>query len=116
MGKLKTYNHEKAVSRFNDIMYSIGCEWCCIAEENHNTIWNIRDMVAECDYWLSCYTEAGHCRYDDRLLSKEDYAIWRSEKGMLERFIKTYKPFIENMLAETGHCSHFSDYRSAIQV
>lgn len=106
---MKKVNMNSAIKRYNDIMYTCGYEHSTIgtrfSENTEN--WNLRDMVAEADYLLSCYTESGHCRYEDRLLSKEDYKIWLSESGRLKRFIKAYEPFIQDMICEVGHCSRF---------
>ena len=106
---MKKLNMESAIKRYNDIMYSCGYEHSTIetrySEDTKN--WNLRDMVAEADYLLSCYYEEGNCRCDDRHLSKEGYKIWVSETGMLKRFINAYEPFIKDMVCEEGHCSKF---------
>ena len=106
---MKKLNMESAIKRYNGIMMDCGYEHRTIgtnfSEDTEN--WNLRDMVAEADYLLSCYFESGHCRYEDRLLSKEDYKIWRSESGMLKRFIKAYEPFVQDMVCFEGHCSRF---------
>lgn len=106
---MKHLNIKSATKRYNDIMYSCGYEHSTIGTKfSENTEnWNLRDMVAEADYLLSCYYEPGHCRCDDRHLSKEDYKIWVSETGMLKRFIKAYEPFVEGMVCHQGHCSRF---------
>ena len=108
---MKKLNMKAAIKRYNDIMYT-----CCYEHSTIGTIysentenWNLRDMVAEADYLLSCYYEEGHCRCDNRHLSKEDYKIWVSETGMLKRFIKAYEPFIEDMICEEGHYSRFDN-------
>lgn len=72
--------------------------------------WNIRDMVAECDYVLSCYYEDGHCNGDMRYSDNEsERKTWRSETGRLKRFIEAYKPFIEGVVCASGHCSKYDN-------
>lgn len=111
---MKTLNIEQATKRYNDIMECIGYE--------HNTIgtrlsentegWNLRDMVAECDYTLSTYYEEGHCNADMRYESDErSRKAWKSETGKLKRFIETYKPFIEGLKCVSGHCSQYDNNR-----
>ena len=106
---MKKLNMETALKRYNDIMYDLGYEHSTIgtrfSENTEN--WNLRDMVAEADYLLSCYFESGHCRYEDRLVDKEHYKMWLSETGRLKRFIKAYEPFVEDMECFEGHCSKF---------
>ena len=87
---MKKLNMESALKRYNELMYTLGRE--------HNTIglslsentseWNLRDMVAECDYELSTYYEVGHCNEEMRHMNEEDRKIWRSDVGKLTRFIK----------------------------
>lgn len=109
---MKTLNMITAIKRYNDIMAVIGLE--------HNTIgtrysectdeWTLRDMVAECDYVLSTYYELGHCNCDLRYSEDvNDRKMWKSETGRLERFIKTYEPFIKDLKCVTGHCSRYDN-------
>ena len=90
--------YTKLANRFGKVMCDIGCEHLDISDPNAE-IYDIRSyygveggisigwMYSEASYWLSCYYESGHCRCDDRHLSKEDYAIWKSETGKLKRLI-----------------------------
>ena len=97
---------EKAVKRYNSIMNSMGLE--------HNTIgtrysestenWNLRDMVAECDYTLSTYYEDGHANANTR---EQDYKMWKSETTKLRNFIRDYKSYIKDMRCTVGHCSDY---------
>ena len=109
---MKKVNMVSAIRRYNDIMEHIGYE--------HNTIgtkysegteeWNLRDMVAEADYALSCYYEVGHCNEEMRHSEYEDERkMWRSETGKLKRFIEAYEPFIKDMVCAEGHCSRFDN-------
>lgn len=108
---MKKLDMEKTIKRYNSLMEDIGCEHKTIngrfSEETDG--WNIRDMVAEADYWLSCYYESGNIRCDDRFDSKEEYKIWLSETGKLKRFIKAYEPFIEGIECVHGHCSKYDN-------
>ena len=110
---MKTLNMETAIKRYNGIMGDIGYEHNQIGtrlSENTDN-WNLRDMVAECDYALSCYYEEGHVNGDMRYSEDpEERKIWRSETGKLERFIKAYEPFIEGLTCFEGHCSKYDNY------
>ena len=110
---MKHLNMKTATRRYNDIMYDVGYEHSTIGTRfSENTEdWNLRDMVAEADYLLSCYTEPGHLRYEDRLESEECYRMWISEKGKLKRFVDAYEPFVEDMVCAQGHCSRFDNRR-----
>ena len=109
---MKNLNMKSATKRYNDIMEKIGYE--------HNTIntrfsentdgWNLRDMVAECDYTLSCYYEGGHCNAEMRFSSDpEERKMWKSETGRLKRFIEAYKPFIDDLKCVSSHCSQYDN-------
>lgn len=109
---MKNLNMEKAIERYNDLMFSLCYE--------HNTIgtsysestdgWNLRDMVAETDYVLSCYFESGHINADMRYSDdEEERKAWLSETGRLKRFIEAYKPFIDDFRCVIGHCSQYDN-------
>lgn len=108
----KVLNMKKVVERYNDLVMSVCYEHCSIGTRysEGTELWNLRDMVAECDYILSCYYERGHCnndlRYSDDL---EDRKLWKSETGKLSRFIKAYEPYVNNMVCTCGHCSRFDN-------
>lgn len=107
---MKNLNMKTALKRYNDIMYSLCYEHNTIGERlSENTSeWNLRDMVAECDYVLSTYYEGGHCNEEMRHSYDEDTRkTWRSDVGRLTRFIKAYEPFIEDMACFEGHCSKY---------
>lgn len=101
---------ESAIKRYNSIMDDLCYE--------HNTIgtslsentekWNLRDMIAECDYTLSTYYESGHINGDMRYSDDEyERKLWRSQTGRLRRFIEKYEPFTKDMKCSEGHCSRF---------
>lgn len=109
---MKNLNIESAIKRYNNIMETIGYD--------HNTIgtkfsestegWSIRDMVAECDYVLSCYYEDGHCNAEMRCSEDaEERKMWKSETGKLKRFIEAYKPFIDDVKCISRQCSQFDN-------
>lgn len=102
---------EKAVKKYNDIMMELCWEHSTIGTSYSEGTekWNLRDLVAEADYLLSCYSEPGHCRYEDRLDGEDEYRTWRREKGLLERFIKKWLPMTENMKCTEGHCSQYDN-------
>ena len=107
---MKNLNMKSAIKRYNNLMSSMAREYLTIGTNlsEGTEKWNLRDMVAECDYQLSTYYEYGHLneelRHSD---NKEERKMWISETGKLKRFIKTYEPFIENMNCFEGHCSKY---------
>lgn len=109
---MKNLNMESALKRYNNLMYSLGYEHSsikCTLSENTNE-WNLRDMVAECDFILSTYYEVGHCNEEMRHSYNDDERkMWRSDVGKLSRFIKAYEPFIEGMICAEGHCSKYDN-------
>lgn len=56
----------KAVERYNDIMNWMGYEHKSIGTRfsEGTEDWNLRDMVAECDYVLATFYECGHSNYE----------------------------------------------------
>lgn len=109
---MKNLNMESAIKRYNSIMYSLAREHNTIGQflSENTSEWNLRDMVAECDYELSTYYEVGHCNEEMRHSHDEDERkTWRSDVGKLTRFIKRYEPFIEDMVCAEGHCSKYDN-------
>lgn len=100
---------ETATKRYNNLMDELCREFVTVgtpyAEGTEG--WNVRDMVAECDYWLSTYYEDGHLNGEMRYGDAEDRRRWRSEVGKLERFIKKYEPLTTDMVCKEGHYSRF---------
>jgi len=111
---MKHLNMDKAVERYNNIMWDCGYECaeldsdrrCSDRCPQEGDPWTLRDMVAEADYLLSCYYECGNVRYEDR---NEDRATYNSETGKLKRFIATYAPFVTDMKCTYGHCSKYDN-------
>lgn len=101
---------KSAVKKYNDIMEILGYEYSTIgtplSEDTEN--WNLRDMVAECDYILLTYYKDGHSnnemRYSDDM---DDRKMWRSHVGMLSRFIKHWWKYACDMKCTEGHCSKY---------
>ena len=100
---------ESAKRKYNQIMMTIGYEHVTIgtdwSESTEN--WNLRDMVAEADYWLSTYYENGHCNYDLRF---EDRKMWVAQTGYLKRFILHWLPYVEDIQCAEGHCSQYDHF------
>ncbi|EOI51588.1 hypothetical protein [Enterococcus gilvus] len=84
---------EKAKKRFNGIMMTICCEHMTIGTgfSEEPQLKSVKEMVEECEYWLSCYYEGGHTREKMRHEEEEERKRWRSEVGKLKRFIEAYK-------------------------
>jgi len=106
---MKKVNMGKAIERYNSLMEMICWEHNTIgtrfSEDTEN--WNLRDMVAECDYALSTYYEVGHVNEEMRTGDADDRKCWRSETGKLRRFIKAYEPFIGGLECASGHYSQY---------
>lgn len=97
---MKNLNMETAIKRYNELMEITGREYKTIGTKHSEGTegWGLREMVAECEYVLSSYNEGGSCnsdmQYSDDL---EERKLWKSHTGKLERFIKTYEPFAEEL-------------------
>ena len=104
---------ETAIKRYNRIMFDLCLEFNTIGtsytedpKERNN--WNLRDLITECDYQLSTYTEWGHTNYEMRYSDDPDERkMWRSDTGKLERFINHYEPYTRGMKPFAGHCSKY---------
>ena len=97
---------KKIIERYNKLMMELGYEHCTIAtylSENTDN-WNLRDMVAEADYWLSTFYDANHLNY---ILKYYNVKMWRSFVGKLQRFISRYKDEAMQMKCTTRHCSRY---------
>ncbi len=107
--KLTDKQFASALRKYNEIMWYLCYEFNTIgtsfSENTQN--WNLRDMVAECDYVLSTYYETGHCNCDE--LKRDNYKAWRSETGKLKRFIAHWEPYISDMKCASGHCSRYDN-------
>lgn len=103
---MKEVNVINAIRRYNRIMVQIGREYNVIEIGADTEHWNLRDMVAECDYQLSTYYESNHVNSDLRF---ESLKQWKSEVGKLERFIKAYEPNIKEMKCTTRHSSKYDN-------
>lgn len=105
---MKQFDYEKAVKKYNGIMFGMCYE--------HNTInteysegtenWNVRDMVAEVDYVLSTYYESGHANADMKEDAPEQ---WEIDVAELKAFIKAYKPYISGIKCVSGRCSQYDN-------
>jgi hypothetical protein len=107
--------YQQALKKYNEIMNGLCYE--------HNTIgtalsegtanWNLRDMVAECDYVLSTFYEDGHLNGDMRYSDDADERRqWTSDTGKLKRFIAHWLPYISEMACAEGHCSQYDNEQS----
>lgn len=116
------FNFEKAKKTYNDIMYDCGLDYLTIGtnstedKENQNK-WNIRDLVAECDYQLSMFYEDGTLQnadlYDETNGGANNphspqgtarYCIAR-----LRGFITYYKNYINGVCAHEAHSSNYDN-------
>ena len=109
---MRQLNMYSAIKRYNAIMGAIGYEHNEIgtgfSDKTEN--WNLRDMVAECDYILGTYYEDGHCNADMRTsFDEEERKMWKSEVGKLQRFIAAYESFARDMICTQRHCSQYDN-------
>lgn len=81
---------EVAKEKYNKIMHKIGREYLRVPDGENTENWNLRDMVAECDYNANTGSEMGLMGY---------------EVAMLRRFINQYKDKIDDMTCTTNHYS-----------
>ena len=104
----------KALKRYNKLMFSMCLEFLTIGtdlteEPEKKDHWNIRDLVAECDYQYQTYFEPGHNNYELRNEGPEGMKVWRSETAKYRRFIEAYKPYIKNIKCYSVHCSKYDN-------
>ena len=133
---MKNIEIEKAIEKYNDMMFERGYEHNSIgtrlSENTEN--WNLRDMVSECQYVLDTCYEEGHVNSEGRypeyweitpddVLNKSRYdrlvrrnneerklhKAWLSRTRRLRNFIKAYEPYIKNMKCTMGHCSSYDN-------
>lgn len=101
---------EEAVKKYNTIMCNIGCEYNTIGIKGmtehleEKVKWTIRDMVAECDYWLGTHYEGGH-------LNAEPYPSRGKNIRALKNFIKKYEAEAMETHCHEGHCSKYDDWK-----
>lgn len=106
---MKHLNIEKAIERYNNICFNHIAEEASTYE---NSNWNLRDIVAEADYWLSTFYDEGHEHYmmiDANYADEESRKEWRAATGKLKRFIAAYEPFIADMVCNENHGSRFDN-------
>lgn len=114
---MKHLDIEKAKNRYNKLMFELCLEYLTIDtnySESTND-WNIRDMVAECDYQLGLYYEYGTTPYDElhHRYGTDDYKNALSITGKLKRFINTYSKFIDGVKCTQNHLSRkYDNYNS----
>lgn len=102
---------KRATERYNNIMTFIAREHLTIgtrfSEDTEG--WNLKDMVAECDYQLRTYYESGHTNEEMRRGDEGERKAWVSETEKLKRFIFAYLPAINGMNCTAGHCSKYDN-------
>ena len=100
----------KIIKRWNNLMYTLCFEYEELPTSSDDDLrfsevasmrkyYGVEDGVtygylkSNLKYWLSCYYECGHCRYEDKFEDKESYDTWVSETGKLKRFIKALEKY-----------------------
>lgn len=108
-----TYTWNNVVKRWNKLMIELCYEYNTIGLDysQFTEKWNLRDLICEADYILSCYYEDGNYNCEMKYsYDIEERKMWRNETEKLKRFINRYKPFIENMKCTVNHCSKYDNY------
>lgn len=97
-------NIKRVISTYNNIMTDIGKEYNTFGTKysEETECWNLRDLVAECDYTLTLYYEDGTVYSEIR---ETDYKVWKSDTDRLKRFIKNYSRYTVNLECNVRHCS-----------
>lgn len=54
----------------------------------------IKDLIKECQYWISCYHESGHLRCIEECEDKIERAMLKNEESRLVKFVKKYERFV----------------------
>lgn len=95
-------NIKRVIATYNKIMMDIGKEYNTFGTKYSESTecWNLRDLVAECDYTL--YYEDGTIYSEIRDV---DYKLWKSETDRLKRFINKYSKYTINLECNENHCS-----------
>lgn len=103
-------NINKVIKRYNDLMFTLSREHSTINTSFSESTegWNLRDMVAECDYVLSTYYESGCINAE---MKEEDFKTWKSETEKLKRFIKVYELYTKDLKCAVKHCSKYDNER-----
>lgn len=103
---------EKAVKRYNDLMYEVGEDYNTIgtnSTENDGGYerdkWNLRDLVSEVQYLSDKYHDRG-CVYLEEAEFDSNYRKeWRRLTAKMKRFIDAYKEEALTMECVNTHCS-----------
>ena len=100
----------KAIEEYNAIMSAIGLEHNTIGtrESKGTENWNLRDMVAECNYMYNLYMDSSTVygqMYDN------DYNTWKGDSDMLYVFVGKYKGKISGIKASKIHYSIYDTER-----
>lgn len=94
------------VRGYNQLMIDLGYQDKTIGLEfsGDTASWNVRDIVSEIEYVRSTFYDKDHV---NAKLRDEDSRRFNNVTGRLRYFIRTYKPFIEDITATTKHNSKY---------
>ena len=108
VNRLSPSSMANTIKRYNRLMSDLCYEYNTIGESYSDTEgWNLRDMVAECDYILSTFYEDGHSNESLRYEGADGRREWQSYVGRLTRFINHFAPYTEGMTCTTKHSSKY---------
>lgn len=108
------YNEDAVIKRFNKLMQDIGAEGSRIDKKNDiNSSWNLRDMVAELDAQRKLRYNVPPSELG--ITNKDEVKKFNSEKGKIDRFIKTFEPLVAELTTSANHNSKYDNTPKADQ-
>lgn len=109
VNRLSPSSMANTIKRYNKLMSDLCYEHNTIGESYSEGTedWNLRDMVAECDYILSTFYEDGHSNESLRWEDADGRREWQSYVGRLTRFINRFAPMTDGMTCTSKHCSKY---------
>lgn len=101
-----TLNIDNAIKTYNQLVIDMGYDGDIIENNPNTENWNLRDMVAEIEYIRSTYYDKTHV---NTKLRAEDPNEFNRRTNRLRNFIRTYKPYIDDLKAYTIHNSKYDN-------
>lgn len=97
---------EPIIKSYNHLITDFGYEDKTIAPGTDRENWNLRDMVSEVEYIRSTFYDKDHV---NSKLRAEDEKDFYNRTSRLRRFIRVYKPLIDNLVTHTSHNSKYDN-------
>lgn len=102
------YDMDQLIKSYNTLMIDLGYQDKTIGLEfsGDTANWNIRDIVSEIEYIRSTFYDKDHV---NAKLRDEDPKTFDKITWRLRYYIRTYKPYIEDVKATTKHNSKYDN-------